>query len=173
MLNVKNCLQYIWISHRRCNKFQIFTNAPISLLLSRPAHLSHSVFVNAEVRDLLKDNLLGSQSEQTASFPPLLGSYFWGLSSGSFKRRLVTAGTSWTKLLLPAPLLLCSHSTLIGFDGICLIPQWKNEKGTWRCCCETEVWPFVQKWWHFVKKTTNKQKKHRNKQKILIKQAKN
>lgn len=113
MLNVKKkCLQYTWISHRKCNK----------------------------LRDLLKDNLLGTQSEPTESFPPLLGSCFWGLSSNSFKRRLVTAGTSWTKLLLPAPLLLCSHSTLIGFDGISLIPQWKKEKGTWRCCREMETW---------------------------------
>lgn len=87
------------------------------------------------------------ESGQTASFPPLLGSYFWGLSSGSFKWGLVTAGTSWTKLLLLVPLLCCSHSPLIGFDCICLNPQWKKEKGGWRCCSETEVCQFVQTWW--------------------------
>lgn len=92
------------------------------------------------------------KSGQTTSFPPLLGSYFWGLSSGSFKWGLVTAGTSWTKLLLPVPLLCCSHSPLIGFDCICLNPQWKKEKGGWRCCSETEVCQFVQTWWHFRKK---------------------
>lgn len=92
------------------------------------------------------------ESGETASFPLSLGSYFWGLSSGSFKWGLVTAGTSWTKLLLPAPLLCCSHSPLIGFDCICLNPQWKKEKGGWRGCSETEVCQFVQTRWHFRKK---------------------
>lgn len=93
------------------------------------------------------------ESGETASFPLSLGSYFWGLSSGSFKWGLVTAGTSWTKLLLPAPLLCCSHSPLIGFDCICLNPQWKKEKGGWRVgCSETEVCQFVQTRWHFRKK---------------------
>lgn len=91
-------------------------------------------------------------------FPPLLGLYFWGLSSGLFKRRLVTAGTSWTKLLLPASLLRCSHSPLIGFDSICLIPHWKKKKGTWRCCRETEVWPLPRHGGILLKKT--KQKKN-------------
>ena len=92
------------------------------------------------------------ESGETASLPLSLGSYFWGLSSGSFKWGLVTAGTSWTKLLLPVPLLCCSHSPLIGFDCICLNPQWKKEKGGWRGCSETEECQFVQTWWHFRKK---------------------
>lgn len=91
------------------------------------------------------------ESGQPASFLPIPGSYFSGLSSGSFKWGLVTAGTSWTKLLLPEPLLCCSHSALIGFDCICLNPQWKKEKGGWRCRGETEVCQLVQTWWHFRK----------------------
>lgn len=103
-----------------------------------------------EVRGLLKDAPLGMRKVKR---PPLtLGSYFWGLSSGSFKLGLVTAGTSWTKLLLPAPLLRCSHSPLIGFDCICLNPQWKKKKGGLRGCSETEVCQFVQTQWHLRKK---------------------
>lgn len=105
------------------------------------------------VRGLLKDAPLGMRKVERL---PLSPSY-WdriseGLSSGSFKWGLVTAGTSWTKLLLPAPLLCCSHSPLIGFDCICLNPQWKKEKGGWRGCSETEVCQFVQTRWHFRKK---------------------
>lgn len=97
-----------------------------------------AVTLNAE-RPVKRRSTGNEESWQTASFPHLLGSYLWGLSSGSFKWGLVTAGTSWTKLLLQVRLLCCSHSPLIGFDCICLNPQWKKEKGGWRCCSETEV----------------------------------
>lgn len=125
------------------------------MLLQSTSHVPNvsSVSVTQRSKGPVKRHSTGKEkSGQTPSFPPLLGSYFWGLSSGSFKWGLVTAGTSWTKLLLPVPLLCCSHSPLIGFDCICLNPQWKKEKGGWRCCSEPEVCQFVQTWWHFRKK---------------------
>lgn len=121
----------------------VFDAMSISMLLQEmnatsPSQLAHLCRWGApwsrEVRGLLKEAPLGTRKVER--LPPLLalspGSYFWGLSSGSFKWGLVTAGTSWTKLLLPAPLLRCSHSPLIEFDCICLNPQWKKEKGGWK-----------------------------------------
>lgn len=81
-----------------------------------------------ETPDLLKDAWLWRREDR--HFPSLsLGWYLWGSSSGSFKWGLVTAGTSWTKLLLPGSLRRCSHSSLIGFDCICWNPQWKKREG--------------------------------------------
>lgn len=114
----------------RINHYMLWQIKDFTFLVPTDSSVSVWCPQHREVRGLLKDAPLGTRK---VKWPPLtLGSYFWGLSSGSFKWGLVTAGTSWTKLLLPAPLLCCSHSPLIGFDCICLNPQWKKEKGGWR-----------------------------------------
>lgn len=146
----KYCKQYF-----TCQVLTVtcYYRAWIPLLLSQLPHLCHRGAPRHRGERPVKRRSAGNEeSGETASFPLSLGSYFWGLSSGSFKWGLVTAGTSWTKLLLPAPLLCCSHSPLIGFDCICLNPQWKKEKGGWRGCSETEVCQFVQTRWHFRKR---------------------
>lgn len=92
--------------HRRALPMAQLCGAALSLGGERPAEGNPSVGMKRAAR-------------AAPRLPPPLGSCFWGLSSGSFKWGLVTAGSSWTKLLLAEALRCCSHSALIGFDCVC------------------------------------------------------
>lgn len=106
----------VW--HAKSEPLQLITrhqwHFPWPSCVERPSHW--------EVRGLQKETPVWEWRERPERL--LASLHHWdrvseGLSSGSFKWGLVTAGSSWTKLLLAEALWCCSHSALIGFDCVC------------------------------------------------------